>query len=72
MTKTTITTRTVGQAFGTEAVVRAPHGRIIYTTRTYPYGFTGPALRDAEAWVDSQKTAKAAPTVAAGGDKRRG
>ena len=50
--KLTVWTRAVGQHFGTEAVVK--HGRtVVHTTRVYPYGFTGPAVNDAEAEIDN-------------------
>jgi|GEM_PF-6761678 len=46
-----IETRTVGQHFGTVAIVRGVHGRKRYVTRVYPYGFDGPAIADAQAWL---------------------
>lgn len=34
----TIRTRNVGQAFGCEGQIVARNGRVVATTRTYPYG----------------------------------
>lgn len=48
MTKVTISTETVGQAFGTRGVVRsAKTGRVLATTETKPYGFTTAAVEAA-------------------------
>lgn len=41
-----IHTRTVGQAFGCEAMI-VRHGRAIYTTRVYPFGQVHNARHDA-------------------------
>lgn len=54
MTKTTtrvfVTTRTVGESFGTVAQIRSERTRrILAETRVRPYGFTQAALRDADA-----------------------
>jgi len=50
MTKTNMTNtnirircRTVGQNFGTVGQIVARNGRVVAETRTFPYGFTGPA-----------------------------
>jgi hypothetical protein len=52
MTKTnktvTIKTATVGQAFGTVAMIKARNGRVLWTSDTKPYGFTTAAIAAAE------------------------
>ena len=49
----TISIRTVGQAFGTYAVIRTGR-RVIHSTRTYPYGMRGAAYQDAATWAREQ------------------
>jgi hypothetical protein len=45
-----IFTQTVGQYFATCAVVK--HGStVLYRTRDYPFGMTGPAYEAAENWA---------------------
>lgn len=43
-----ISTRNVGQHFGTEGVVKALSGRVLATTDTKPYGFDAAARSAAE------------------------
>lgn len=47
----TITTRTVGENFGTSGVVRVG-GRKVFQGPTRPFGFTDAAVRDAEQWAE--------------------
>lgn len=47
MKTVTIKVRTVGQAFGCEAVVKYLNGRTAHTTDTFPYGFTSSAYDSA-------------------------
>ncbi len=48
-----IEVRSVGQAFGCEAVVRKG-GKVLHTTRLVPYGQRGTAYGLAEAWARDQ------------------
>lgn len=50
--RVTIWTRTVGQAFATEAIIRCG-GRVLAVTDVFPYGFTGPAVRKAEELLET-------------------
>jgi len=50
MAKVLIFTHQIGQAFGTYASVRCGRN-VLYTTRDYPFGFTGPARTEAENWA---------------------
>ena len=52
-----IYTETVGQRFGTAAVVKVGR-RVVHVTRTFPYTFTAPALAAAEQWATEKGLAK--------------
>lgn len=47
-----ITTRNVGQAYGTEGVIKALNGRVLATTDARPYGFTAAAESAAHALAE--------------------
>ncbi len=51
--KVKISTRSVGQSFGTEGVIYA-RGKIVATTDTFPYGFDLAAREAAEAIAEKR------------------
>lgn len=49
-------TKVVGKSFATAGqVVAASNGRVLYTGRARPYGFTISALNDARAWAQERR-----------------
>jgi hypothetical protein len=48
MKKVRISTRNVGQSFGTQGVILALNGRVLASTDTKPYGFHAAARAAAE------------------------
>ena len=47
-----ISTRTVGQKFGTAGVVKARNGRVLHVCSARPYGFTESAESDARSYAE--------------------
>ena len=57
MEKVKVYTETVGQSFGTAGIVKVGR-KVVHITRTFPYGFTAPAIAAAERWAKEKGLAK--------------